>query len=59
MKTCVIESSIPEQNTTKGGKGGRDQILDIKVWQIYPLFKGLNHIQGLDTDLGFTYICGW
>jgi hypothetical protein len=29
------------------------------VWQIYPLFKGLNYIQGLDLELGFTYICGW
>jgi hypothetical protein len=31
----------------------------MKVWQIYPLFKGLNHIQGLDIELGFTYISGW
>jgi hypothetical protein len=36
----------------------RDQILDIKVWQIYPLFKGLNHIQGLDIALGVAYISG-
>jgi len=30
----------------------------MKVSQIYPLFKGLNHIQGLDIKLGFTYISG-
>jgi hypothetical protein len=59
MKTCRIKSSIPEQNTTKGGKGGQDQVLGIKVWQKHPLLKGLNHIQGLDIELGFTYICGW
>jgi hypothetical protein len=40
-------------------KESRDQILDIKVWQIYPLFKGLIYVQGLDIELGFTYICGW
>jgi hypothetical protein len=26
---------------------------------IYALFKGLNHIQGLETELGVTCISGW
>ena len=27
--------------------------------QVNPLFKGLIYIQGLDIELGFTYMCGW
>jgi len=36
----------------------RDKKLDIKIWQVYPLLKGLNYIQGLDSYLRYTYISG-